>query len=275
MTVPVSAPVETHGRKASGGLWPKEHGAYGQLAFPLATAFGVSGLSTAGVLLAIAVIAGFLAHEPAAVMLGSRGARARRELGARATRWLYGCLGTGIAAGLAAAAFIGPTDRWSLAVPAIPALLVVVAMVTGREKSWYGESAAAIAFAGVAVPITLAAGAPAQAGWEVAIPFALLFTTTTLAVRVVILRVRGGGNPVAMAATRRAVLTVSAAGAGVIGAMTMAGWLAPSVLMAVAPGLLTASIVAVRPPAAAHLRSLGWSLVGVSVITAVIVIATV
>ena len=56
-------------------LLPKEHGAYGQIAFPLATAFVVAGVSTAGLLLAAAVVAGFLAHEPAAVLLGLRGAR--------------------------------------------------------------------------------------------------------------------------------------------------------------------------------------------------------
>jgi hypothetical protein len=229
----------------------------------------------AGVLLAVAVTAAFLAHEPAAAMLGARGVRAKRELGARATWWLSWCLGIGIASGIAATLSIDPAARWSLAVPVIPALLLIAAMIRGREKSWYGETAAAMAFAGVAVPLTIAAGQPAEAGWEVAIPFALLFTTTTLAVRVVILRVRGGGDPDATAATRRATLFISAVGVVLIGAVTMAGWLGPSVLIAAAPGLLTASIVAVRPPAAAHLRSLGWSLVGVSALTAVLVIATV
>jgi hypothetical protein len=46
------------------------------------------------------------------------------------------------------------------------------------------------------------------------------------------------------------------------------------VLIAAAPGLLTGSIVAVRPPAATRLRSLGWSLVAVSTLTTLIVIAT-
>jgi hypothetical protein len=255
-------------------VWlPKEHGAYGQVAFPLLTAFAVAGVSAAGLLLAGAVIAGFLAHEPALIVLGLRGVRARRELGASAMRWLRGCVAMGVGTGLAAAVVGDAATRWAMAVPAIPALLLAAAVIKGREKSWYGEAAAALAFSGVAVPVTMAAGASMDMALAVAIPFALLFTTTTLAVRVVILRVRGGGDARATAATRRATLAVSAASAVLIGVLTVAGWLASTVLIASAPGLLTAAIVAGRPPAAARLRGLGWSLVAVSTLTAVMVVA--
>ena len=257
-------------------VWlPKEHGAYGQVAFPLVTAFGVAGVSTGGLLVSIAVIAGFLAHEPAAIVLGLRGARARRELGASALQWLGGSLVIGIAAGLAGIVDLDPAARRALAIPAIPAVLLILAMIRGREKSWYGETAAALAFAGVSAPVTMAAGASITVALAVAIPFALLFTATTLAVRVVILRVRGGGDARATAATRRATLVVSAVATGVIGAVTVAGWLPSSVLMASAPGLVTAAIVAARPPAPARLRSLGWTLVAISTLTAMIVVATV
>lgn len=259
----------------SSALLPREHGAYGQLAFPLLTALAVAGASTAGMLLSAAVVAGFLAHEPAAIALGLRGARAKRELGRPAIRWLYRCAAFAAAAGLAAAIVIHPAARWSLAVPAVPALLLLVAMINGREKSWYGETAAALAFAGVAVPLTLAAGASTAVAWTVAIPFALLFTTTTLAVRAVILRVRGGGDPAAAAAARRATLTTSLGALGLIAALTTVEWVAPPLLIAAAPGLLTAALVAARPPGAARLRSLGWSLVAVSTLTALLVVSTV
>jgi len=252
---------------------PKEHGAYGQVAFPLATAFGVSGVSTGGLLVSVAVIAGFLAHEPAAIVLGLRGSRAKRELGASATQWLSGCLAIAVAAGIAAVLDLDPAARRSLAIPAIPTVLLILAMIQGHEKSWYGEAAAALAFAGVAVPVTMAAGSSMKVAFAVAIPFALLFTTTTLAVRIVILRVRGGGDPRATMATRRATLAISAVATAVIGAIT--GWLPWSALFASAPGLITASIVAARPPAPARLRSLGWTLVAISTLTAVIVVATV
>jgi hypothetical protein len=142
------------------GFLPQEHGAYGQVAVPLITALGVAGVSRAGLLLSAAVIAGFLAHEPAAIMLGVRGARAQRELGARATWWLGCCLAIVIISGIATVIVLDPLVRWSLSLPAIPALLLVVAMVLGREKSWYGEAAVALACTGVAVPVSMGAGAP-------------------------------------------------------------------------------------------------------------------
>jgi hypothetical protein len=259
--------------KRSGVLLPKEHGAYGQVAFPLATALVAGGPSAAGVLLGVAIVAGFLAHEPAAILLDLRGSRATREFRAVAIRWLSCSLAIGTAASVAAVTLMEAAVRRSLAVPLIPALALAVAMVRGREKSWYGEITAALAFAGGAVPVTLAAGAPVAVAWTIAIPFALLFTTTTLAVRVVILRVRGGGDPGAAAATRRATLAICAASAASIGALTTGGWLAPSLLIATAPGLLTASIVAARPPSPMHLRFLGWSLVAVSTLTAAMIVA--
>jgi hypothetical protein len=255
-------------------LLPKEHGAYGQISLPLATAFGAAGFSSAGVLFSAAVVAGFLAHEPAAIVMGFRGPRVKRERGAPAVVSLGVCLLVSCGATLAAAIAIPAQVRWSLLVPAIPAAILAGVMIAGREKTWYGELLAAVAFAGVAVPIVLAAGAPASNALAVAIPFALLFVASTLAVRVVIVRVRGGGQPREATATRRATLTLALGSIVLIGALTAVEWLVPTVLIASSPGLLMAAVVAVRPPSPARLRSLGWSLVGVSILTAVLVVST-
>jgi hypothetical protein len=45
-----------------------------------------------------------------------------------------------------------------------------------------------------------------------------------------------------------------------------------SVLVTAAPGLVTASLVAAYSPATTHLRQLGWALLGVSVVTAALVV---
>jgi hypothetical protein len=256
-------------------LLPKEHGAYGQIAFPLVTAFGVAGISTAGLLLTACVVASFLSHEAAAVLLGLRGPRARRCLGRRALRWFGCCLVVGTAAGVGALLTIDAAVRWSIAVPLAPALLLAIATARGHEKSWHGEVSAALAFSGAAVPVSLAAAAPLKTGLAVAIPFALLFVASTLAVRVVILRVRGGGDHRSMRATRRSALAVAGSGLAVLGVAVTAGALSPFVLVAAAPGLLTAAVIAARPPAPAHLRPLGWTLVAVSVVTATIVVVAV
>ena len=253
-------------------LLPKEHGAYGQISFPLVAAFIVGGVSASGLLIAAATVVGFLAHEPALVLLGMRGSRAKRDLRDRATRWLVACLVIGAAAAVAGVLALDAAVRWALAVPAVPAVVLAVATIRGREKSWYGETAAAVAFSGVAVPVTMAAGAATSTALSVAIPFALLFVASTLAVRVVILRVRRGGDPRASALTRRAALSLALAGGAGVAVMSAMDVVAASAVAAAAPGLLTAAFIALRPPAPANLRPLGWMLVAVSLLTTAIIV---
>ena len=47
-----------------------------------------------------------------------------------------------------------------------------------------------------------------------------------------------------------------------------------STLAAMAPGLAMSLLLATRPPAPTHLRTVGWTLVSVSALTAAIVVAT-
>jgi hypothetical protein len=255
-------------------LLPKEHGAYGQITFPLATAFIVAGVSPAGLLFAAAVVAVFLAHEPAAVLLGSRGGRVRRQMYEGAVQWLTSCLIVGTVAGAGALLTIAPAARWSIAIPAVPALLLAMATRRGQDKSLWGEVTAAVAFSAAAVPVSVAGGGSAETAAGVMIPFALFFTASTLAVRVVILKVRGGGDPRAARATRRAALSLCGGATAALAMATATGQVPASVLVAAAPGLVTAAIVAGRPPAPIHLRKLGWALIAASIATAALVIAT-
>ena len=256
-------------------LLPKEHGAYGQIAFPALTALAVAGPSSGGLLIIATVVAGFLAHEPAAVLVGSRGTRARREQRREAVAWLAACLAGGAAAGAGAWLALTPGARLTLLVPLVPAALLAIATWRGREKSAAGEVAAALAFSGAAVPVALAAGAPVRTAVAVALPFALLFVTTTMAVRVVILRVRRGGDPPAARATRRAALALAGSALVSLGVLAASAVLPVSTLVAAAPGLLTAIVVALNPPPPVHLRTLGWTLVAVSILTAVLVVTIV
>ncbi len=255
-------------------LFPKEHGAYGQLSFPLVTAFAAAGVSPGGLLMAIATIAAFLAHEPLLIISGHRGPRARRDAPPFVTRYLAACLIVGMATGFAAVLMMPPAARWSIVVPLLPALILVAAAARGNEKSSLGEAAAAIAFSAVAVPVSMSAGAGPTTAAVIAIPFALLFVTTTLAVRVVILRVRRGGDLRAATATRAGVLSIAAGGLATLAAAVVAGLLPVSVVVSSAPGLAIAAFVALSPPSPVHLRELGWTLVAVSCATAVLVIAT-
>lgn len=83
-------------------LMPREHGAYGQLALPLLTALFSGRPTAAAFLYAAAAVFAFFAHEPLLVLLGQRGSRAFRELGARARlRLTLLAVGTLLCAGLA------------------------------------------------------------------------------------------------------------------------------------------------------------------------------
>src|SRR5687767_8382553 len=101
-------------------MWPKEHGAYGQLGFPLVTT--------------LAVVALFIAHEPLVVLLGRRGARIRREQGRRAAAWLAGASATGAAAGAAGFQTASEAVRLALVIPLVPAVILGGAIVARREK---------------------------------------------------------------------------------------------------------------------------------------------
>jgi hypothetical protein len=261
-------------REWGGMLFPREHGAYGQMAFPLVTALIVSAPSPSGFLLIVAVIAGFLAHEPVTILLGSRGPRARRELNGTATRQLGACLFIGAIAVVGAMVTMEAPVRWLLIGPGVPALCVAIATLSRYDKSSWSEVAAALAFSAAAVPVATAGGASVRAALSVAIPFALLFVASTLAVRVVILGVRGGGDPRAVLVTKRTVLLFAVFSAVSLGAVTAAECLPAVVAIAAAPGIATAVAIAARPPSPTRLRTLGWTLIAVSVITAGILAGT-
>jgi hypothetical protein len=255
-------------------IFPREHGASGQLAFPLMTALVIAGVSTVSVLIAASVVACFLAHEPLLVLLGRRGARARRDQHRRATAAvaIEGTVAavTGVGALLLAPAAV----RWSLLLPFAPAALLVIAIVIEHEKRALGEVAAALAFSSIAVPVTLVAGVPQRTAFSVAIAFAAIFVAETLAVRGVILRVRGGGDRRAERTTRLTVWVVAASllvSLTWASALDMMPW---ATMMAAAPGLIGAAWLSMRPPSPAYLRTIGWTFIATAGAAAVILIIT-
>jgi hypothetical protein len=254
-------------------LLPREHGAYGQIAFPLVTSFAVAGVSGPAVLVALAAIAGFLAHEPLLVFLGARGVRARREQSRPAAVWLIVTSVIAVGAGLVALWSAPTSIRWSFLLPLLPAVFLAAAIGAKREKSSQGEVAVALAFSLLAVPVCLAAGASVGTALAVGSAFASIFVTGTLGVRVVVLKVRRGGNPEAGRSTRITVVALtSAAGVGLAAAALVAAlpWAA---LTAAAPGLAAAAWIAMFPPAPTRLRTVGWTLVATAAAAALILLA--
>ena len=99
-------------------LWPREHGAYGQLALPLLTALLSGRPSGPAGLYAFAAVCAFLAHEPLLVLLGHRGPRAQRECAGSARVRLALLSAGALLCGALALAAIGHADAGLLVVRA-------------------------------------------------------------------------------------------------------------------------------------------------------------
>jgi hypothetical protein len=253
-------------------MLPKEHGAYGQMIMPVVTSFVVAGVSTPAVLLAVTAVAGFLVHEPLLVMLGRRGGRAKRELKRRAIIWVAVTTAVMAATGLASAWSMQRGLRWSLMLPLVPAVVLVAAIVAQREKEVVAEVVVALAFSLVAIPVCLAAGTPFNIGVAVAAVFAVVFVTGTLAVRLIVVAVRGGGNPRAARVLRSVVLVLTSSAVLTLATAALGALLPWAALIASAPGLAAASWLALFPPSPTRLRTVGWTLVATSGAGALILI---
>jgi hypothetical protein len=248
---------------------PKEHGAYGQLLFPMATALAIGRPGAAAFALAAAAVCVFLAHEPLLVLLGLRGPRARRDLHRRAVRWISGL--AVLALGLAgfAIATTSAAGRLALVPPAVLALTLGGLIIAGREHTLIGEAVSAITLSSIAYPIALSSSVSRPAALTCASAFATAFVTAVVCVHGVIAFTR---QPPAVASR--------AAGAAVaIGGTIALGWAASVSVMNIAalwaaiPSALAGCLLVAVPPSARRLRSVGWTLVATSTAAALVLIA--
>jgi hypothetical protein len=243
-------------------LVPREHGAYGQLGLPLCTALAMGRPGTASVALAIAGAAAFVAHEPLLVLGGQRGARARREEGARAARRLALLGGASFVAGGAGLALAPTSARLSGLVPL--GLTAVLSLFIARraEKTAPGELVAAAALSSASLPAALAAGVRPASAWGAWIAFCLVFGASTLAVRTVVAHARAPIAP-----SRRVVPILAAVLVLVL--LGRAGVLTASATLGAAPMLALSLALALTPPAPHALRRVGWALVAASLVLCV------
>ena len=251
-------------------MFPKEHGAYGQLLFPLVTALAVSRPRAVAWSLGAVSLCAFLSHEPLLVLLGQRGARAARERRRRAAIWFVGFAAAATWCGVAAIAVAASQVRVALVVPAALAALLALAVLTQREHTTAGEVLSALALSSLALPVALAGDAPPAIALTCATVFAAGFVSATLCVRAVIAATR---RPPAAGARVLAVL-IAAASLSALWVVAAGGYASPSAPWAALPMCGGGSLLALRPPSARHLRTIGWSLVAASTITTAVLIAT-
>ena len=252
-------------------MFPREHGAYGQLLFPLLTVLAAGHPSQGyGAALALALAAGcvFLAHEPALIVLGQRGARARREDGPRARRWLSVL---GALAVVFGALGLSASERGvsaSLAAPIAFATVLAILVALRQEHTTAGELVSAAAFSSLALPVGLAAHLSPGAALTCAVAFWSAFSAATLSVRATIFWKR---HPLG-------VWTRAGAVAFAVAAAVLIWWLADRQLTAALarwaalPVCSVAAVVAAAAPPPARLRTIGWLLVGATGVMAVLLV---
>lgn len=241
---------------------PREHGAYGQLVFPIATALGCGSPKLAAFLLVGGEFAAFAAHEPALVLSGQRGRRALREGAPRAKVRLVASLALAALLGAAGLALAPRSAAVAALAPAVLATFLARLAVTGREKTLVGELAAATAFGAAAAPIGIAAGLAPHAAFRIAALWALGLVASTIAVR--------GVTSLLNAARTRAFAAVAA-----IVPLAVA-WrpLGPAETGGMAAVVLPAAAFAVllAQPTRRRMPRVGWSLVVASVVAAGLVV---
>jgi len=245
-------------RMSARSLWPREHGAYAQLAAPLLAALVAAPPALAGALFAIAAVAGFLANEPLLVLLGHRGPRARQTLGTRARRRLALLAAIAVVGGIAGLAIAAPAARLACVVPGGLAVALVGCAWTRTQHSLAGELVACLALPAAALPVAVAAGAPIAHGLAISGAWSLGFACTVLAVHRVIARHRRPAGLVDGA------LVVGLAATAVV-ARSLG--LAPA-----APLVLASAGIAIWSPPATRLRAIGVALVAAAVGSAAVVI---
>ena len=239
-------------------LVPKEHGAYAQLAVPMLAALTGGAPGTSALLLGASAWAFFLAHEPALLLLGRRGERARDEHAERAMGRLLMLALAGAMLGSLGLLLASPAVRWaSLAVAALAVVFTALG-VLGHERSAVGEIMAAITLAGAAFPVGLASGVDVGTAARAWLVWSLGFVAVIIPARSIGARRRS--SPVGI----RALPAGLALGIGfalwgpVLGGLELA---------ALVPLVIASGWLGITRPPPRRLRQVGWSVLASTLLT--------
>lgn len=167
-------------------LLPREHGTYGEVLFPLLSALVLGEANRAAWGLTLVALAGFLAHEGFVVLLGSRGARTRREASGAAWRSV-GLFGAAALAGAAVAwPGLAQTAELGLVLAAALSIAAIAAAWLGWERGLAGELLAALALTSWSVPVALAGAVPLVTALSVWTIWCVVYGLATVIVHAII-----------------------------------------------------------------------------------------
>ncbi|NIN73190.1 MAG: hypothetical protein GTO46_14930 [Gemmatimonadetes bacterium] len=244
-------------------LLPREHGAYAQLGFPLATALALGDLSFAPVLLVVGIVAVFLVHEPVMVLSGGRGGRAKREQGARARGRGVMLLAAAAIAGVVGLWLAPPTARYSTVIPLALGASLAPLTLKRQEKTLIGELLVSVALSSTMIPVALAGDAGVRETLVAFVVWAVVFLLGTITVRAIIARAKKTAEP--SRAVHLAPLLCAVAIAIAI-AIAIGGDIPALAAVAIVPTALAALVFGLLGVHPRNLRRLGWSLVASNVL---------
>ena len=255
---------------------PREHGAYAELLFPIVSVLLGGAATTSTWLLAIGAVGAFLANEPLLVLFGQRGTRMQREESDRAKRALLLFSLVALGAGIAGLVLAPTQVQYTIVVPLLLGVTLVMLAIQGLERSMFGEGLAAATLSSIAIPLGLSAGL----GRTVTLSVALLWLTTSLlgtaAVRLTVARTKAKTDEdLRRVAFKRGILILVSSLAIIVGVVGLSGSRdGLSILAAAMPVALVVLAVAALQPTARRLRLMGWSLVAANLCSLIAVVTT-
>lgn len=245
-------------------LLPREHGAYAQLAFPLATGLVVSHADAISCLFGLSASSWFLLHEPVAVLTGHRGRRSLDAFarGARRRGILLGVVG--ILSGIAAFVLAPPAGRMAALVPLGLASMMLPVVVHGGQKTPGGELLAIAAFAALVLPMDVSGGGSWQDAWVAGVTWFASFGLGTMVVHAIKVRHKRleRGRWVLWATP---VLGLGVGGGAVV--LALSGPWGITRGLAVLPAVVAVLIVHALKVHPRRLTRVGWMLVGANMVT--------
>ena len=251
--------LHSHNRPAK--LYPKEHGAYAMLGIPLVTALAASGITVAGVCVAIAAVAGFCANEPLLVACGHRGGRVQHST-PQAKGLFVGLFALAGSACLIALIVGNFSMRVGLGVFLVFAVISLAFSIAGQNRKTAVHLWGMLSLSLPCVPILLSANASVTTSLSFWAVWLIGFAATTLAVRGMMARQKHESRWWHLLAL--AVLT-ALIGVGACCAFSAASW-----LLVTLPMIAVSWYLLILPPPIKQLKRVGWTMVVGTLSTAIL-----
>jgi hypothetical protein len=233
-------------------LLPREHGAYTELGFSLATGLALGDFTSTKILLAVSLVLFFIAHEPVVVLIGARGRRRLDEFKNRAFSHAIGLSATGAVLGILGWWQAPPAARAAVLLPLAFGAAVLVMIVIRREKTAAGEMLVAFTFASSVGPIALAGGS--DAAMIAGVLWAIIFALQTFTVREV--RLRSPQESSRRAGPSAMFWIAAATGVVIVLLFTMT---AAFPVIALLPTSAVVAVCGLLRVSARRLRTVGWA----------------